>query len=380
LDTVRSDRYVSLYPLEVLLIILAVWTSCALPILFFRPAHSGTQQMADQDTPVDSPPAPGLAPSAEDGTADDGSSSIPADTPLAPGLAPSAEDGTADAGSSSKTGTSELLGPADWTVSFLDPRHISPGYSIRQLKSDGIDILVESIRIKGYQLPSLVVVWRDPEQQHGAVPPKNLCVDGMHRVRATCKLILDGHERWLASMRDPTGQVVMQYAVLHKRNATTGSIVKTTYVDVLTSIQTARDVVSGNSDPKFPVNRVYRKRVLKIVYFVSSTNLSKRTLRDDVGTQITLTRDVDLMQPILDIAASHGHDWFSRRGLNALLLKKDPNFILVHFKAWLEKQNPPNQSDNVSSRIALKPIPGFFIDFCDAVEKYSVNFFKACKK
>jgi hypothetical protein len=141
---------------------------------------------------------------------------------------------------------------------------------------------VESIRIKGYQLPSLVVVWRDPEQQHGAVPPKYLCVDGMHRVRATCKLILDGHERWPASMRDPTGQVETQYAVLHKppsrevvfkyallRNAMTASVVKTTYVDVLTSIQAARNVVSGNSDPTFPVSRVYGKRVLKIVHFGS---------------------------------------------------------------------------------------------------------------
>jgi hypothetical protein len=102
------------------------------------------------------------------------------------------------------------------------------------------NILVEPIGIKGCQLTCLVVIWRDPQRQHGAVLSKYLCVDGMHRARATCKLILDGHERWPGSMRDPTGQVVMQCAVLHKppsrkvvlkhallRNAITASVVKT---------------------------------------------------------------------------------------------------------------------------------------------------------
>jgi hypothetical protein len=49
-------------------------------------------------------------------------------------------------------------------------------------------------------------------------------------------------------------KLFLKYAFL--RNATTGSIVKTTYVDVLTSMQAARDVMSGNLDPTFPVSRV----------------------------------------------------------------------------------------------------------------------------
>jgi hypothetical protein len=99
-----------------------------------------------------------------------------------------------------------------------------------------------------------VVLYRDLDQVADALTPQRLlCLDGMHRVHAVRQLLAEKHCDWPSDWVDagdgdvrmrcsvirgaPARESVVKYALL--RNYQTSAVVKTSYIDTLTSIGAA---------------------------------------------------------------------------------------------------------------------------------------------
>jgi hypothetical protein len=201
-------------------------------------------------------------------------------------------------------------------------------------------------------------------------------------------LIAEGFDRWPNAMLDPTGQVKMQCAVLHTapsrkdamkyallRNVLATSGVESTYINSMGSIQMARDAVS--EDPTSPTNPKklrYRKAVLEIMQYGSTSRLSVKTLTGDIKDQIDLSL-WDLIGPIMQIAKSYGHAWFSRNGITNLLHQKNPSFVFSIFNSLLR-----NQSRDTASALTPMQKARFFRDMTGVVGPYYDHFDTTCQK
>jgi hypothetical protein len=146
----------------------------------------------------------------------------------------------------------ESFGPADWDVEFVDPACIYHGS--RPVRKVGVDLLVDLIPRTGWDPTSLMVLYRDPDQVTDAhTPQRFLCLDGMHRVHAVRQLLAEKHCDWPSDWVDagdgdlrmrcsairsaPARESVVKYALLC--NSQTTAVVKTSYIDTLTSIGAA---------------------------------------------------------------------------------------------------------------------------------------------
>jgi hypothetical protein len=201
-------------------------------------------------------------------------------------------------------------------------------------------------------------------------------------------LIAEGFDRWPNAMLDATGQVKMQCAVLHTapsrkdamkyallRNVMATSGVESTYIDCMGSIQKARDAVSEDpTSPTNPKKLPYRKAVLEIMQYGSTSRLSVKTLTGDIKDQIDLSL-WDLIEPIMQIAKSYGHAWFSRNGMTTLLRQKNPSFVFSIFNALLR-----NQSRDTASALTPMQKARFFRDMTEVVGPYYDHFDTTCQK
>jgi hypothetical protein len=153
----------------------------------------------------------------------------------------------------------ERFGPANWDVGFVDPACTFHRSRVRPVLKEGVDLLFDSIRRTGWDPTSLVVLYRDPNQvADDHTPQRFLCLDGMHRVHAVRQLLAENHCDWpndwvnagdgdvrmrCSVVRDaPARESVVKYALL--RNSQTSAVVKTPYIDTLTSIGAACQVAA----------------------------------------------------------------------------------------------------------------------------------------
>ena len=247
-----------------------------------------------------------------------------------------------------------VFGPSDWDVRHLNPFHIHPGAQIRPVRrygKKGFDLIRQSILKKTFDVTSLIIVWRDEKQDPAAQPPRYFCVDGMHRIEVVQELITQKHEDWPPGMFDPeTGEIRVQCAVLRgtptwqevikcalARNSITSSVVETTYIDALASIQAAREVIPEAVIGRDPRDLGLRKALLEILKFGVSPQSSERTIRGDILVHTDLL-EKGIYALVMELASSYGHEWFSRNAFNAVLQKNGAAFVFSTFKLWLGKQ------------------------------------------
>ena len=116
------------------------------------------------------------------------------------------------------------------------------------------------------------------------------------------ELITQKHEDWPPGMFDPeTGEIRVQCAVLRgtptrkevikcalARNSITSSVVETTYIDTLASIQATREVIPEAVIGRDPRDLGLRKALLEILKFGVSPQSSERTIRGDILVHIDL--------------------------------------------------------------------------------------------
>jgi hypothetical protein len=145
----------------------------------------------------------------------------------------------------------------------------------------GFDLIRQSILKKTFDVTSLIIVWRDEKQGPAAQPPRYFCVYGMPRIEVEQELINQKHEDSPPRMFDPeTGEIRLHCAVLREtptrqefikcaqaRNSITSSVVETTYIDTLASIQAAIQVVPEAVIGRGPRDLGLRKALLEILKF-----------------------------------------------------------------------------------------------------------------
>jgi hypothetical protein len=284
-----------------------------------------------------------------------------------------------------------VFGPSDWNVCNLNPFHIHPGAQIRPVRrtgKGGFDLIRKSILQKTFDVTSLIIVWRDEKQDPAAQPPRFLCVDGMHRVEVVQDLISKKHEDWpLGMVNSETGEIRLQCAVLREtptrkdvvkcalaRNAVTSSVVETTYIDTLASIQAAREVIPELVIGRNPRDVGLKNALIEILQFGMAPQSAKKTLRTDLLIHADLL-EKGLYQSVMDLASSNGHEWFSRHAFNTVLKNNGAAFVVSTFKLWLGKQADTDLrklTDARKSRI--------FKDFVSVVGGYYNSFSSLCRQ
>lgn len=245
----------------------------------------------------------------------------------------------------------ESFGPTDWDVEFVDPACIYHGSRVRPVRKEGVDLLVDSIRRTGWDPTSLVVLYRDPDQAADThTPQRFLCLDGMHRVHAVRHLLAEKHTDWPSEWVDaengdvrmrcsvirgaPARESVVKYALL--RNSQTSAVVKTSYIDTLTSIGAACQAAVIELPGIPQSDKLFKLKVFDIMK--RSSALSNSTLRGDLSMQFDLHQDGTLA--ILEaIGDQHGHGWFTRKNLAELAGKAGPKFVLRVLGSWIERCN-----------------------------------------
>jgi hypothetical protein len=148
--------------------------------------------------------------------------------------------------------TYKPLDELDWNVEFVDLFQIGEGSCSRSVRAEGVAIIVESIRIFGWEPSSLVIVYRDPAPPaDSSIAPRFPCVDGMHCVRAVFDLSQDlkaedSDVGWPKTWPIAYGQFHMPGAILHAvpsemdlvshawlRNWRTNAIVRMSYLNYM---------------------------------------------------------------------------------------------------------------------------------------------------
>ena len=72
---------------------------------------------------------------------------------------------------------------------LIDPDNIDPGARIRPVRNEGVQEVLRSVLESGiWSTSHTIIVYRDPDQAEDALPPRYMCVDGMHRVCAIRQL------------------------------------------------------------------------------------------------------------------------------------------------------------------------------------------------
>ncbi|MCX8500979.1 MAG: hypothetical protein ORO03_04725 [Alphaproteobacteria bacterium] len=285
-----------------------------------------------------------------------------------------------------------VFGPDDWDVCLLNPFHIHPGSQIRPVRltgKKGFTLIRESIMQKRFDTTSLIIVWRDEQHDPAAQPPRFLCVDGMHRVQVVQALMTEKYANWPPGMVDSaTGEIRLQCAVLREtptrkeviqcalaRNALTSSVVETTYIDTLASIQAAREVVPAmliiGRDPR---DVGLRKALLEILKFGVSPKSSVSTIRKDILVHTDLL-EKGLYNSVMELASTYGHEWFSRHAFNAVMQRNGAAFVFSTFKLWLGKQTDSDLGKLTDLRKAK-----LFREFCPVVGGYYDSFSSLCKQ
>jgi hypothetical protein len=133
----------------------------------------------------------------------------------------------------------------------------------------------------------------------------------------------------------PTRQEVIKCALAH--NSITSSVVETTYIDTLASIQAAREVI-----PEAVIGRDLRdiglrKALLEIMKFGVSPQSSERAIHGDILVHTYLLYKC-IYALVMELASSYGHEWFLRNASNAVLQNNGVAFVFSTLKLWLGKQ------------------------------------------
>lgn len=284
-----------------------------------------------------------------------------------------------------------VFGPSEWDVLHLNPFHIHPGAQIRPVRrkgKKGFDLIRQSILQKTFDVTSLIIVWRDEKQDPAAHPPRYFCVDGMHRIEVVQELVSEKYEDWPPGMFDSeTGEIRLQCAVLREtptrqevikcalaRNSITSSVVETTYIDTLASIQAAREVVPEFVIGRDPRDIGLRKALLEILKFGVSPQSSERTIRGDILVHTDLL-EKGMYALVMELASSYGHEWFSRHAFNAVLQNNGAAFVVSTFKLWLGKQ-----ADTELRKLTDFRKSKLFREFCSVVGGYYGSFTNVCKQ
>jgi hypothetical protein len=172
----------------------------------------------------------------------------------------------------------------------------------------------------------------------------------MHRVHAVLQLLAEKHCDWPSDWVDagdgevrmrcsvirgaPARESVVKYALL--RNSQTSAVVKTSYIDTLTSIGAACQAAAIELPGIPQSDKMFKLKVFDIMK--RSSALSNSTLRGDLSMQFDLHQDGTLA--ILEaIGDQHGHGWFTRKNLAELAGKAGPKFVLRVLSSWIERCN-----------------------------------------
>jgi hypothetical protein len=130
----------------------------------------------------------------------------------------------------------------------------------------------------------------------------------------------------------PAQESVVRYALL--RNSQTSAVVRTPYVDTLTSIGAARDAAAIKLPGVSPNDQKFKLKVFDIMK--RSSALSEFILREDHSIKVDLQQDGTLTV-LQDICECHGHGWFTRKKLCEFSSKPGPKFGLSVMKSWIER-------------------------------------------
>ena len=241
----------------------------------------------------------------------------------------------------------ESFGPSDWDAEFVNPAYIHHGSRVRPVRKEGVDLLVDSIRRTVWDPISLVVLYRDPDQVTDThTQQRFICLDGMHRVHAVHQLLAEKHSDWpIDWVNAETGDVrmrcsvirgapvresVVKYALL--RYSQTSAVVKTSYIDTLTSIGAACQVAAIELPGIPQSDKLFKLKVFDIKN--CSSALSNNTLRGELSMQVDLHQD-DTLAILEAIGDHHGHGWFTRKNLAELAGKESPKFVLRVLESWI---------------------------------------------
>jgi hypothetical protein len=243
---------------------------------------------------------------------------------------------------------------SDWNVEFVDPFQIDEGSCIRLVRAEGVSIIVESIRVLGWDPNSLVIVYRDPAPPaDSSAAPRFLCLDGMHRERAVCELsqelmAADSKVRWPKSWPVADGHIRMQCAVLHavpsqadivrhalRCNVQTGAIVSMTYLNFLSCIAARQNVVDTSGDAAGGSSKAatVKSATVKLMTGTMQGIFSEQTISKDYSTLQFLKENYQF--PALnELGSKHGHRWFSRRSVENLRRLLALPFVIRTFSLW----------------------------------------------
>jgi hypothetical protein len=210
----------------------------------------------------------------------------------------------------------------------------------------------------------------------------------MQRIEVVQELITQKHEDWPPGMFDPeTGEIRLQCAVLPEtptrqevikcalaRNSITSSVVETTYIDTLASIQAARKVVLEAVIGRDPRDLGLREALLEILKFGVSPQSSERAIRGDILVHTDIL-EKGTYALVMELASFHGHEWFSRNAFNAVLQNNGAVFVFSTFKSWLGKH-----ADDALRKLTDFRKTKLFREFGSVVGGYYSSFSDLCKK
>jgi hypothetical protein len=174
----------------------------------------------------------------------------------------------------------------------------------------------------------------------------------MHRIEYVQELITQKHEYWPPGMFDPeTKEIRLQCAVLREtptrkevikcaleRNSITSSVVETTYIDTLASIQAAGEVILEAVIGRHPRDLCLRKALLENLMFGASPQLSERKIRGDILVHTDLL-EKGIYALVMEFVSSYGHEWLSWNALMPFSRKMVPrSYFLPLIYGWGNKR------------------------------------------
>ena len=272
---------------------------------------------------------------------------------------------------------------------LIDPYNIDPGARIRPVRNEGVQEVLRSVLESGiWSTSHTIIVYRDPDKAEDALPPRYMCVDGMHRVRAIRQLAADNFSGWPEGWYDAsTGKLSIGCQVLRKPlppkklihyaimlNDQTQSVVRTSYLDTLMSIDAARSIAARELPGKSVIDSAFKRLIIQMT-FTGHRRLRPETIRKDITILHGLEQD-GAMALIMEIAERYGHGWFTRNNVSILLKTECDKFLLRVVKSWLDKSvigHPAFPSDIPEEDFqkgkafmkVVKTLPFYYSMLCD---------------
>mgnify|MGYP003487394939 FL=1 len=271
---------------------------------------------------------------------------------------------------------------------LIDPYNIDPGARIRPVRNEGVQEVLRSVLESGiWSTSHTIIVYRDPDKAEDALPPRYMCVDGMHRVRAIRQLAADNFSGWPEGWYDASkGKLSIGCQVLRKPlppkklihyaimlNDQTQSVVRTSYLDTLMSIDAARSIAARELPGKSVIDSAFKRLIIQMT-FTGHRRLRPETMKD-IAILHGLEQDGE-MALIMEIAERYDHGWFTRNNVSILLKTECDKFLLRVVRSWLDKSvigHPAFPSDIPEEDFqkgkafmnVVKTLPFYYSMLCD---------------